>query len=1382
MLKLIRVTNPLLPAEGRIERELEHTDLQTLDVYLASETTEACAVSLNGRIWPQEQWTKIRPVDGDSIVIAPIVEGGSFLRTLASVAVVGASIAAYFFLGPLGPLTNMTASLIAGAISAVGGALVNIFMGPAPPSTKAETPSYAFNGPTTLAQAGSPIPKAYGRFLSGGCVIEQFTDVEGQNTYINALVCYGFGPALSLNQLELNGKDVSLYQNVDYYFRTGTNNQTPVQGFGRIVNGYAQDTKCISGQPVIVPGTGTQTQALQVDVQFPVGVFRTDDSGNVKTLVITYLVEYSVAGANDWQPVLQPQNTHDLVTYNSNGTESYPYWSAVATDLPAGSGVVYSTDSDSGAHYVGEPWNETQTVEVFQPNGNHSTYSRLFQGEWMKTDPTLNQVVVDTWSQGYVEYLDNRTSVLYNRTSIYGLAPNKYDVRITKYGSAPQHNDVSPGDNENPRTGEQVWVHNVNEITFRTLAYPNMVLVGVRALATNQLSGGNPQILADITFDASMPMPAELAAFPHDNPACIAVDMMTSPVYGGGADITLANIEPYIDQWVSWGDLNEELVPDGDGGSVRRHPFNGVFDTDESLWAQLSKVGQMSRASLLQIGANYGVFVDQAEAPVQMFSMGNIVKDSFQMSWLALDDRATQVDVEFADYTRSYRTDSPVTAIDPADIDNGVILKPTRIKLVGCTVPAQAWHNANFRLQTAKKLLTTGTFTTGMAGIACRPGNVIVLQHDVPSWGYGGRTLPGSTQTTLVLDRDDLPFIGGSAYNVLVLQPSVLRYIGTIGFTDIRGGVCTLSVTNYDGLQRVTRMVINGEDRAITGSGNGILTVEGSTVFGAPNAAYQLYDTDVMDTQAVAGLAGNVATLSTPLQADPGPFATYIYGQAGREATEVRVVAIRRSDETHCQIEWQQYDPDIYNDGVPVIGATIIGGATAAAVTDLLLTESNVLQSGGYATYAQLSWKNGQTTVGVEIYGSVDDGPERFLDRVVGGTTYRMQVAPADSWFFRVVGYDSYDNFGPMQTAPTATILSNGPIKNLVQGADFAAGFAYWGREGRPQDLMVTSSANTGEVVYTVQDSTFVAPPPSQGEFFLYQTLSPEEYQAGQWLLISAYLSASSGCTGDLVLRLEIGGTIYDTGTGTDAALHLTGAAAGPTRVVGKPQQVPDVAGTEITVQWLFVQSTLSQPNIVPSGAVFTMDHPMVEIVSGPSVTTPSPWSQTDVLAQVGGLTAAGSSTALRAQASISPLVSGTIAYQFTDTGITYSWASLTINWRDGGQTYIKDGAILTTGLAASTQYCGFLYYDVVLGVIALSMAGADSGTPAQLFSAYNPTADAACYMDGQVPLTPGGLFVTTQATPASGTAAPPPGTGSGGGNVGGGYRPNQPASQASAN
>lgn len=1378
MIRLIRVTNPLLPADGKDETALAHVPLQTLDRYLGALDPEAHVVSLNGKVWTAEQWIQIRPLDDDCIVISPVIEGGGFLRTLASVAVIGASIAAYFFLGPLGPLTNMAASLIAGAISAVGSSLVNIFMGPAPPSTKAQTPSYAFSGPTTLQQAGSPIPKAYGRFLSGGSVIEQFTDIEGANQYINALVCYGFGPALTLNALELNGKDVSLYQNVDYYFRTGTNTQTPVPGFGKIVNGYAQDTKCLSGQPVIVPGTGSQTQALQVDVQFPQGIFRTDSSGNIKSLVITYLVEYSVSGENGWQPVLQPQNTHDLITYNANGTMSYPYWSAVATDLPAGSGVVYSTDSDEGAHYVGEPWNETQTVETFQPNGNHSTYSRVFHGEWMKTDPTLNQVVVDTWTAGYVDYVDNRTSVLYNRTSIYGLAPNKYDVRITKYGSAALHDDVSPGDNENPRTGEQIWVHNVNEITYRTLAYPNMVLVGVRALATNQLSGGNPQVLADISFDLSMPMPAELAAYPHDNPACVAIDMMTSPVYGGGADISINNILPYIDQYVSWADLNEELVDDGAGGSVRRHPFNGVFDTDQSLWQQLSLLGQMSRASLIQIGANYGVFVDQAEDPVQMFSVGNIVKDSFEMSWLNLDDRATQVDVEFADFTRSYRTDQPVTAIDPADIDNGTILKPTRIRLApGCTVPAQAWHNANFRLQTAKKLLTSGKFTTGMAGIACRPGNVILLQHDVPSWGQGGRTLPGSTTTTLLLDREDLPFIGGSAYNVLVLQPSVLRYVGTVSTTTYSGSstagyIATLTLSNFDNAQRVTRCVINGEDRAITGSGSGIINVDGMSVFGAAGDTYELFDTDVMDAQAVAGVSGNVVTLSTPLLADPGPFATYIYGPAGAEAQKVRVVSIRRTDETHCAIEWQQYDPDIYIDGIPVVGATLIGDAYQAQVSDLVLTESNVLQSGGYATYAQLSWKNGQTTVGVEVYGAVDGGPERFLARVVSATNFQYQVAPADNWFFRVVGFDSYDDFAPMQSAPTAVILTNGPSGNLVLGADFANGFAYWGRANASADTLTTSTANNGEAIYTMGPEGN-----GDGQAFLYQRFSPQQYAGGEWVLPSAYLSASAGCQGHAQFFFQAEG-----GGGATALsicdLVLTGEAVASTRVTGTPVQISPGAN-QAYVQWQF--GNFAGSNVggtetftAPAGAVFTLSHPMLEIVAGPTVTTASPWSQLDVISQIKGLTVGGSSSALRTQANIVPGIIGQINYSFTSSSITYSWTALKINWRDGSYTNILDGALLVSGLSAATPYYAFLYYDVMQALLVFSSNAATGGTPAQLFTAYDADADAACYLDNRVPLTPGGLVVVTGAAGTAGTGtgtgtAGGTGSGTGGGGVGGG-------------
>jgi predicted phage tail protein len=994
MLTLIQVRNPLQPSVDRESRELEYTPEARLSNYLPN-SGEGLVVSLNGRIVPESLLDETTPRDGDCIVTVPKVSGGGMLRTLAMVGVMAASIGAAVLTagalaGPAGAwatasMTSLLSSVAAGAVGIAGNLLISAFLNT--PSQKSNSPSYAFDGAHSLAQSGTVIPKGYGKFNWGGNIIASFIDVEGADQYINALACYGFGPGRSVADIQINGKPIIEFGNVTYQVRLGTNDQLPIPNFNRVVNGYPQDTQCLAGVPVIVPGTGTLTQILQVDIAFPSGIWVLTTDNNLIPGIIGYLVEYSVAGAADWKPVVQPAVTNDIVTFMLDGTPNpYPTWCAVATDMPPNSGVVYATDS--GSHYPGEPYSATQSEMYVNADGSNYTTTRAVQGEWQLTVPGLNQVQVTQWAAGYIYFTACDQSPQYNRTNIYGLAPGKYDVRVTKWGSGRLNSLATYGDNWSPQIGQDMWIHSVNEVALLDLAYPNMILIGVRALATGQLSGSSLNITATIThglrtLDNNI-LPGALQAFEEDNPACVAADMMLDGLYGGGQypGIVAKNIDRFIDEWVAWAELNDELVDDGNGGSIRRHVFNGVFDNESNLWDQLNTVGRMSRAQLIPLGRDYGVFLDQPDVPCQIFSVGNIVQDSFNETWIELDARANQVEIQFADATRYWKQDNPLAYMDPANQDAGVAIKNVRIDGKGITIPAQAWHLARYKERCNQFLLRSGSFKCDVDAIASRPGNVVILQHDVPQWGWGGRTLPGSTASKAYLDRDDIPFESGTSYNLIVLFPAIQRYTGTvtaaapvIDATGANTGT-QLTLSSFDNASRVTRAVVVAAgieyDCPITTTGVGLIVVQPIPGFtAAPGQSYTLYDTDVMEIATVTGISAvdGSLILGTPFSQAPQDFSTYFYGPVGTQK-QVRITNIRKASEFRATIEWIDYDADVYTDGTPIIGETSAQSSSNPGVTNL--TGKEVLQrvSGSYASYTALSWTNGPDTVGVGIYAT----------------------------------------------------------------------------------------------------------------------------------------------------------------------------------------------------------------------------------------------------------------------------------------------------------------------------------------------------------------------------------------------------------------------------
>jgi len=1542
VIRFITVTNPIEPSRDPKVSQIDFVAPQSLDALLLEEFvfhggepaafdvwTSSVTVSVNGHVWARSLWDQVIPRDGDTIVILPIVAGGSILRTLASVALLAGTIAlaatgvgaafAGFLGGVLG--TTITAavgtSILVGAASIAGNLLISALLGPNQPSAKTNSASYDPDGPRSLAQSGVVIPKGYGKFQWGGNIIDSFTEVAGEDVFINVLVCFGFGPARSMTNIQINGKNITDYQNVQTFMRLGTNDQTEIAQFNQIVNGYGQAYECLAGVPVIVPGTGDLTQAIQVDIAFPNGVFVLTADGNTIPAVITYLLEYSVSGLNDWIPVIVPQTTLPVVSLNPDGSAYLSYsWGVIATDLAANSNVVYT--SDNGPHSPGDPWTGTVVCEVFQPNGNHTTYNKPATGEWQLLDINMNYVIVTEWSAGYQDFVACDTAPLYNRTNILGLAPGKYDVRITKYGSARLHDDVEFGDNNSPNVGQDVYVHSVNEVSYLPLNYPNMILLGVRALATSQLSGSSLNVTALIThglrtLDEGL-MPAQLLTYEEDNPALVAADMALDPLYGGGAypGIIAGNIERFIDEWVAWADLNDTLVPEGYpvappnqpdsqarsssymlqstgpgsttpgnvatiyysdsttagpdpdleeawaagpvylrvsfvdpyntgpqnfgpvivqvlgiglgsppgqprqfyyftfafgttpdyfivdaagypldtvyyqrqigeqtvlvSNSIRLHVFNGIFDNEDNLWNQLVRVGNMSRAAIIPMGQDYGVMVDQlVDAPVQMFTMGNILQDSFTETWLNIDDRANQVEIQFADATRYYRSDNPLIYMDPAQQDLGVTIKNTRIKALGVTAPAQAWHLARYKERCNQLLLRTGSFRTDTDGIACRAGNVIALQHDVPQWGWGGRTLPGSTTTNILVDRFDIPFVTGTAYSLMVQHSSVQRFAGTVSAvaTSTNPPGFTLTVVGWTDATRITRCILTptggaATDCLVLSSSAGTVTVSPPPGFTpAAGAAAVLFDTDVLESVGVSSVDATTGALvlSTPLAQAPDDYGMYIYGPTGAVKL-AKVSKITKASEFRSTIEWIDYAPDVYTVATPIIGETSAQQTTSPGVTNLKGTESQQLVAGTYATFVNLAWTPSSDTAGVSIYVDYPNSPSgamaKLAARIVGSaTTWNQQVTPGVEIIYTVVGFDPSGNFASFTTAPTVTFSPQGVAKNLLKGSSFASGFTYWNIAQRAGDTFLPDFSNDGEAVYTVAATALTTP-----LTFLNQIVPASSWAVGDLLMLSGYAEdtaavAGSPNVGNLVLSIVFTGSsgVISSTTVADA---LSGVTPSLTRYNTAAVAVP--TGTlQVSVTASFAGTGLS----LPVASTVTLSHLLLETATT-GQTVPSEWADVDVSGQILDLFTTGSSTGLRVQGSVLPSYTGSITYTSDDASVTLSWTSLIILWPDGSYTTIQDGSMVITGLTAATTYFAFLYFDIVNGGIKAALPLTPLGAPAIFSATFDTNADAFCKQDNKVPLTPGGYQITTASSGSTGTGTSGGGgTGSTGGNNG---------------
>jgi len=141
---------------------------------------------------------------------------------------------------------------------------------------------------------------------------------------------------------------------------------------------------------------------------------------------------------------------------------------------------------------------------------------------------------------------------------------------------------------------------------------------------------------------------------------------------------------------------------------------------------------------------------------------------------------------------------------------------------------------------------------------------------------------------------------------------------------------------------------------------------------------------------------------------------------------------------------------------------------------------------------------------------------------------------------------------------------------------------------------------------------------------------------------------------------------------------------------------------------------------------------------------------------------AGGSSTLLKSQASVVPVLVGSFAYVSTTSSITWYWdgtngsTQLTLLWPDGSTSQIPANHLAITGLTANTAYFFYPYSSSTAIAVQFAMVAGGSGTPPAAYAAKNLTAAAYVSADGLVALAPTSM---TASTTSSGS-----GGGSGGG------------------
>jgi len=323
-----------------------------------------------------------------------------------------------------------------------------------------------------------------------------------------------------------------------------------------------------------------------------------------------------------------------------------------------------------------------------------------------------------------------------------------------------------------PKVSCTTYLKSVQERLGGSLSYPGTALFGVRIKATDRLSGSMPTFTADVigrkladVRDGSI---TEASAC---NTANVVYDLLTNVNYGlgrymGASNIDIESLRDFADwcdelvQYKRWNDTLGAFVTT----SEKRYEINLVVDTKFRAVDLIEKILGACRAIPFWEGDRFKVVVERPSTEyAQMFSMGNIKKDSFSSTYSSIENVANQVEIQFLDEEDDYKQKTVLAADKTRVFDYPEI---SQANIYGITKQSTAKREAVFQMKRARAITRQITFSASVDAIVCQVGDLVLFQHDVPQWGFGGRVV-GTSTSRVVIDRD-VPIIVGRQYSLKI--------------------------------------------------------------------------------------------------------------------------------------------------------------------------------------------------------------------------------------------------------------------------------------------------------------------------------------------------------------------------------------------------------------------------------------------------------------------------------------------------------------------------------------------------------------------------------------------------------------------------------------
>ena len=930
----------------------------------------------------------------------------------------------------------------------IGIGLVNAFLlTPKPPKQNGGDTdrSYGIDGAKNSATEGIPYPVVYGEFRTAGNFSDCYTVNVGDTQYLYVRAVLNDGEIAGVSDIEINEQPLSSFTDVQTRIALGRLDQDVNDWFANSVVQVNKSIKLDTGWNEHI--TTSAVDKIRWDIVFTNGLANIDSKkGTYKNRSVTFAMEVQQIDPNTlqpitgWSPVQAGSSTFNpdlngdgILPLNgivaaqlyarANSLAVQPNANVSARAVPQEPAILYRKVGDSewgtfgtfGSHDTGYAYDASGDGSIAGATDITPQVNRTFSGDLPAGNYEFMPINgaeitgVQAWpsSQNLTRTVsDRRTRQIRHSFETGQLTKGFYRCRIrrTSATSTDQYQI------------DEAYLADVAEIELDQVPQIGTASLSLRIKLTEQLNS-IPTVTSKVrgavcqTYDIEgNPLGEKWTA----NPAWLGLDVLCGKQRGA---IAFERAVKRID-WPRWIEFADHCERNG-------LMFNGVFAEKSNVGDVLNSILRIGHACPVPFGTKISVAIDRKRDPVAYFGPAQILKDSFEISYMSMADRANEYEVTYYDKLDRNKAKT-LRYVDPKAVQFNEVQRLAQVSFPGIDNVEQAKAELWRAIYANRLLMRTITFDSFMDSINLGLGEVALIQHDQMAWASGGLLAAGSTATKLQLDRP-VAMEAGKNYSAIVHFDALKRAERQVGL--VAGRKVMVTGASISSLS-AKRLLVGDQDIEIVamvdGSPYHTITLANAPQGLAQGQTVELWDTDALIELPVLLQPGEglrAVTVTTPFPQAPAALAAWVFGEVKNVRKPFALTGVSGTGIEKRKLTFMEYHEGVY--GPPEveipIPVTAVTDRDVAHVSGLLFDYERLVAADRKTINARVHWSAAgiRNYAGADVYMSLNGEAFRPAGNAANMNELVVALNEGDVPEFKVVAYNKRGDRAPFKTAPS---------------------------------------------------------------------------------------------------------------------------------------------------------------------------------------------------------------------------------------------------------------------------------------------------------------------------------------------------------------------------